>query len=162
MKTIGVLPEALAASISRFSRSEIDAMANSFRSVEVNGSPGAVGGALPGVLAEPHPDNLGEPVVVRQRWVNDSSGRQLLTAKAERVNSQASAVLLPKPAARVWCTGCCSTRASGPLTGWSRVGPGREVRSCEEPDRMAPRRRNVKRCGLDRVEGRFGDRFWFL
>jgi hypothetical protein len=29
MKTTGVLPEALAASISRFSRSEIDAMTNS-------------------------------------------------------------------------------------------------------------------------------------
>jgi hypothetical protein len=29
MKTTGVLPEALAASISRFSRSEIDAMPNS-------------------------------------------------------------------------------------------------------------------------------------
>jgi hypothetical protein len=33
MKTTGVLPEAFAASISRFSRSEIDAMPNSSRSV---------------------------------------------------------------------------------------------------------------------------------
>ena len=32
MKTTGVLPEAFAASISRFSRSEIDAMPNSSRS----------------------------------------------------------------------------------------------------------------------------------
>jgi hypothetical protein len=36
MKTTGVLPEALAASISRFSRSEIDVMTNPSGRVKVN------------------------------------------------------------------------------------------------------------------------------
>jgi hypothetical protein len=61
MKTTGVLPEALAASISRFSRSEIDAMPNSpFGQVKVtrpylcdgvgNGSPGEWSRIRAGVL----------------------------------------------------------------------------------------------------------------
>src|SRR4051794_9638362 len=49
MKTTGVLPEALAASISRFSRSETDAMAKSLRLVKVpdpSGASGEAGGSL--------------------------------------------------------------------------------------------------------------------